>query len=637
MSSIVYILLWVTSSPFSCTSLYNEPDYSVDNIHPELKENAFAVVRSYSETFEIKSKARAVMSLKYAITVLDKNGDRYVEFNPFYDQFRKITNIKATIYDQSGERIEKVKNTDIKDYSDFASFSLYSDNRQKYYKPQIKDYPFTVEYEYEIEFDGLLTYSRWYPVPGYDVSVEKSSFEMIIPRDMSFRFQAKNLDRGPTIVSLENSNVYTWEISNIPAMESEAHSPYFAEICPSVITAPDEFEMDGCEGNMSSWQQFGLWTNNLLKGRDIIPEETKNELDHLIEGLSSERDITKKVYEFVQSRTRYISIQEGIGGWQPFAAADVNETGYGDCKALSNYTMALLKSVGIKSFYTKVKAGSNTANMNTDFVCNQSNHVILTVPFERDTIWLECTSQTNPFGYIGNFTDDRDVLLITNQGGEIVHTIVYRQEDNCQHRKAEVLLTADGSGNATVSTCYTGLQFDNVSGVLEESYEEQEKWLYRNIDIANFDIIEFGYTVDGDVIPVATEELKLKLNNYASVLGKRLFVPLNLMNSTDYIPPKIKNRKTEVVLRMPFVDVDTVVFQLPLDFKIESKPENTNYACDFGEYSSTIHLDTDKVIYVRSRKMNKGCFPAERYEDFIEFYKSMVKADKAELVLVREE
>jgi len=420
-------------------------------------------------------------------------------------------------------------------------------------------------------------------------------------------------------------------------MESEAHSPYFEEICPSVITAPNEFEVDGYEGNMNSWQQFGLWTNNLLKGRDIIPEETKNQLEKLIEGLTNEREIVMKVYEFVQSRTRYVSIQEGIGGWQPFAAADVDQTGYGDCKALSNYTMSLLKSVGIKAFYTKVRAGSNEPNMNKDFISNQSNHVILTVPFERDTIWLECTSQTNPFGYIGDFTDDRDVLMITDQGGEIIHTTEYRQKANRQYRKAEVLLSADGSGNATVSTSYTGLQYDNVSHVLEESYEEQEKWLYRNIDIANFDIIEFGYTTDGDVIPVATEELKLKLNNYASVLGKRLFVPLNLMNRTDYIPPKTKERKTEVVLRVPFVDVDTVVFQLPREYNMESKPENTSYSCDFGEYSSTIHIDTDKVMYVRTQKMNKGCFPAEMYEDFIEFYKNMVKADKAELVLVREE
>jgi len=637
MRSIVFLLLWVMLSPFTSAFLPDEPDYSVENIPPELREDAFAVVRSYSGSFEITSKARAVMSIKYAITVFDKNGDRYVEFNPYYDKFRKITNIKATIYDQWGERIEKVKNTDIKDYSDFGSFSLYSDNRQKYYEPQIKDYPFTVEYEYEVEYCGLLEYPGWHPVPGYDVSVEKSSFELIIPQDMSFRFLEKNLDTKPTVEDLEDCTVYCWEVSNIPAMESEAHSPYFTEICPSVITAPDEFEMDEYDGNMSSWQQFGLWTSNLLKGRDIIPEETKNELDHLIEGLNNEREITKKVYEFVQSRTRYVSIQEGIGGWQPFAAADVDQTGYGDCKALSNYTMALLKSVGIQSFYTKVRAGSNAPEMNRDFVSNQSNHVILTVPFERDTIWLECTSQTDPFGYIGNFTDDRDVLAITDQGGEIVHTTVYRQEDNRQYRKAEVILATDGSGNAAISTSYAGLQFDNVSRVIEESYEEQEKWLYRNIDIANFDIIEFGYTTDGDVIPVATEKLKLTLNKYASVLGKRLFVPLNLMNRTDYIPPKTKERKTEVVLRLPFVDIDTVVFQLPREYNIESKPENTSYSCDFGEYSSIIHLSDDKIIYVRMRKMNEGRFPAERYEDFIAFYKIMVNADKAELVLVRNE
>ena len=482
----IILLLLLFSGNLVYLTEPDDPDFNVDKIDHALKEGAVAIVRSYSETFEVKSVNKAILTVRYAITILDKNGDRFADIKLSYDKFRKINNLKATIYNQDGDRIEKVKSSDIEDYSAVSGYSIYEDNRVKYYKPQVKDYPFTVEYEFEIEFNGLLNYRTWYPVTGYDVSVENSIFNFVIPLDMSFRYEEKNLPCTLLVKDNESQRIYRWEITNFPVIESEAHSPYFTEICPSVVTVPNKFEIDGYEGNMNSWEQFGLWAYSLLDGRDVITEETKRKLEKLTFALTDEKEITKKVYEYVQSTTRYVSIQEGIGGWQPFSALDVDGTGYGDCKALSNYTLALLKSVGIRAYYTKVRAGQYAPKMNKDLVSNQSNHVILCVPFDKDTIWLECTSQTNPFGYIGNFTDDRDVLVLSAEGGRVVHTRTYNRDENQQVRKAEVVLDKEGRGIAKISTNFAGLQYDNVSDQIEESYEEQEKWLYRNIGIKNF-------------------------------------------------------------------------------------------------------------------------------------------------------
>ena len=120
-------------------------------------------------------------------------------------------------------------------------------------------------------------------------------------------------------------------------------------------------------------------------------------------------------------------------------------------------------------------------------------------------------------------------------------------------------------------------------------------------------------------------------------MGKRLFVPLNLMNKTTYIPPKVKERKTDVVLNFTFVDIDTIMYQLPDGYQIESKPNNIDIKSEFGEYSATLTINDRNVVYVRTRKMNTGRFPPEFYEKLIDFYKTTVKADKAELVLIKEE
>ena len=170
---------------------------------------------------------------------------------------------------------------------------------------------------------------------------------------------------------------------------------------------------------------------SLLEGRDVINEATKIKILDWVKEAKSPLEKAKIVYQFMQNKTRYISVQVGIGGWEPIAANQVDQVGYGDCKGLTNYTKALLDVVGVTSYYTVVYA-SEKRNLDKDFASLQGNHVILNIPNEGKDIWLECTSQTMPFGFLGDFTDDRDVLVVTPEGGIIKRTAIYKDETNLQ-------------------------------------------------------------------------------------------------------------------------------------------------------------------------------------------------------------
>ena len=70
-------------------------------------------------------------------------------------------------------------------------------------------------------------------------------------------------------------------------------------------------------------------------------------------------------------------------------AMEVDELGYGDCKGLSNYTMALLEEADVTSYYSKIYAGEGErVNLDPKIAFQHSNHVILMVPFEKDTVWM---------------------------------------------------------------------------------------------------------------------------------------------------------------------------------------------------------------------------------------------------------
>ena len=614
----------------------NNIKYNVNNIPDSLKKNAYAVMRHYEKTFKIQSINKAKQSVKYAITILEKNGDKYATFNVVYDKLVTISNIRISIFNKNGDFIEKVNKSDIKDYSAISGYSLYEDDRQKHYKPQINNYPYTIEIEYELDYNGLLSYPIWYPISAYNLSVENSVFKVIMPDNMLLRYYGKNISKKVKITNEKSVINYCWELSSLKALIKEDSSPNITEFVPAIYTAPNDFEIEGFKGSMNSWEQFAKWNNQLLIGKNTLPVETVNEIKDLVEGIDNKIDITKKVYEYVQSKTRYVGIQIGIGGWQPFSANIVDKNGYGDCKALTNYTMTLLNIVGIKSHYTLVKAGFYKSNIQKDFVRNQFNHAFLCVPINNDTIWLECTNQTSPFGYIGNFTDDRDVLITNNDGGKIVHTKIYKQNDNTQIRVANVLINQDGSGKADIKTTFSGLQYGNISYELNESYENQKKSIYQKIDIPNVKVNDFYYNkIKNRPIPVAEEIISLQLKKYASISGNRMFIPINLMNRWTFIPTKLDERKTEILQRRGYYDIDTITYKLPEGYKIESIPDSFDIITEFGKYITHTTINDNIISYVRIMKINKGCFPASSYQEFIRFYKMIVKADKAKLILVK--
>ncbi len=149
-----------------------------------------------------------------------------------------------------------------------------------------------------------------------------------------------------------------------------------------------------------NWNELGKFIIYLIADKDVLPAETLTTLKELIKNCPDRNSKIKAVYNYMQKRTRYVGVQIGIGGWQPIPAEYVDKKGYGDCKGLVNCTRAMLKAVGITSYYTLVNAGKNASPLITGFPCNHFNHIILCVPGPNDTTWLECTSQQQAYGFL---------------------------------------------------------------------------------------------------------------------------------------------------------------------------------------------------------------------------------------------
>lgn len=614
-----------------------DPKYPVAAIPLELKQNTNVVIRNEEMSFKILSKSRAVFSVKSAYTILNEKGNRYATAVVPYDKLSKINRFDAAAYDAMGKQIKRLKNSEFYDQSSFDGFSLYSDNRIKAANVEQNTYPYTVEFEYEIEYKFLFFIPSYTLLHSENVSLEKSSYSIIFPKELEPRYKTQNVTQQVSHQKTpDGQESLTWRFENITPLAFEKNGPLKEEMVTKISAAPSVFSYEGYEGNMNSWTDFGYWINSLNKGRDALPEETVQKIKQLTSSLKTTEEKVKAVYNYMQNKTRYVSIQLGIGGHQPFEASIVDNTGYGDCKALSNYTVAMLAAIGIKANYILIRAGENEADMNTNFPSSQFNHAIAAVPNGADTLWLECTSQTNPFGWTGSFTGDRYALMITDQGGKVVRTPAYPAQLNTQIRNATVNLDLNGNATAKVKTVYAGLQYENngLDVVVTRQADDHKKWIQSHTQIPSFDVSKFSFKNNKDKIPSAEVEVEYTLNRLATVNGKRIFLTPNLMNRNSYVPEKLEKRKTDIVLRMPYIDEDVIEYTIPEAIYPEFVPEAVNIKSRFGEYESSFKVDQGKLIYSRKVKMNKGQFPADSYNEFLEFYKSMNKADNVKVVFV---
>jgi hypothetical protein len=613
-----------------------EGEYAVNRIPAALLKGAHAVKRTEKIVFEVKNAGEAILYRKYAITILNENADMYAGFSEYYDKLHEIKNIEGTLYDANGKELKKLKNRQVLDLSGSDDNNLIDDNRVKAHHFFHKTYPYTVQYEVEIKYNGTLFFPSWIPREHEHFAVQYSSITITTPLSYSVRNRSFNYSGEPVVATGNRSKSTTWEARELPAIEDEFAAPGWYERNTAVFFGPTDFEIEKHKGSMTSWEEFGKFVYNLKEGKDRLPEKVRQLVHDITDHLSDDRQKVAKLYEYLQKNTRYISIQLGIGGWQPFDARYVAEKAYGDCKALTNYMYSLLKEAGIASFYTLVKAGRKANMVLPDFPSQQFNHVILFVPVRNDTIWLECTSQTLPAGYLSDFTADRYALAITEQGGKLVRTPRYGLKENLEVRRIQAVLKEDATLNIHANTQYGGLQQDYYHNMINSlSGEKIREWLQERLDFATYHIVKYGYTETRNTVPVVDESLQIEVSNYATITGKRLFIVPNIMTrSTSKLPADVE-RKNDLEMGFAYRDIDTVEIELPAGYTIESLPKEASIHTNFGKYTSSVKMEGNKLFYYRDMEHNGGRFAASEYAALVKFFDAIYKSDRSKVVLVR--
>lgn len=610
-------------------------NYAVNLIPDSLKQNANAIIRNYQKTITIDAIDKMTEKEYSAITVLSKASEDFTTTGFQISKNRTVKNLEIRILDADGKEIKKIKKRDFIERGLVDGSTLYSDYRILYYEYLPTQYPFTIITESEIETSNTIFLESFHYFFGFKNGIEKLSFQII--NNSGIELKSKNYNFKGFAVNEDNQlpKQIKFTLQNMKPIFEEDDMPSINQLFPITHFTLSKFQFEGEQGDFSNWENFGKWYyNHLLSSTIQIPQNVIDEAKNLIKDAKTTEERVKILYNYMQDRTRYISIQLGIGGFKPINAEEVHKMAYGDCKGLSNYMRALLKAVDIESYFTLVNGSwSSKYYFDPEFPRMGGNHAILSVPNEGKTIWLECTSQDIAFNHLGDFTGDRNALQVTPNGINVVETQKYPSETNNEKLSATIQL-GEAQSDIAINSVFSGLQYDQYmyfSHLDNNQKKERIKHIYHNIsglEIENFseknDRNTAIFTID--VQGNAPNLLKKTGNNY--ILSA---VAVGRMSTTI---KKEDKRIYPISVEYGYKDTYVFTYQIPNNTIIETLPENIIVNDkNFGSYSLQFEAIGNLIKVTRIIHEKEGNFDKNLWNDFVTFKTKISKADNSKILL----
>jgi len=630
---LTIVLAGVVVTKGHCQDVIPKEFYTAAGIPDSLKEDANSIVRYSTDEVTIKGPGEAVVKHHSLITILNEKGDgeaniRYT-YNKKYDTYSFI-DVRA--YDANGVQVKKYHKSDFYDYALVGGWDVANDERYLDLKHTVASYPATIEVEYEEDISSFISLDNW-DIQNIEQAVQNETYKVLAKPAIGFRYKYTNIKLNVEKGKADDYDTYTWQVKNLKAIKKE-ENVLMTSVIPFVSFGTSAFNCDGYPGNISTWQDYGKWVYGLNKDVCTLNPQRVAEIRKMTDTIKTDKEKAKFLYQYLQQNTRYVSVQLGIGGWKPFDANFVDTKKYGDCKALANYMYALLKAVNIPSYWAVVYAGFNGLSSDPAFPKNQFNHEILCIPFKNDTTWLDCTMTTRQFGQPGPFTENRNALLITEDGGKLVNTPKSKAEDNQFNSEVHVVLDADGGAKAQVKILSTGEYREEYIQMGYKKQDEQKDDLLTDLDLKQPSVFNFQYGDDKNGV----KELDLNLEYdklYDIAAGDKQFYHSNVFALWNTTVPILEKRKSDYCFDFPRIKTCVTTIDLPAGFEVETLPTNQQLKFTYGDYEVKYSYDAAKNQVISTAKFNltNQVIPAAKYTEMQQYMDAVAKAQNKKLVI----
>lgn len=492
---------------------------------------------------------------------------------------------------------------------------LYSDYRQRHISVAGLRPGDTLEYRTVTHIVSALAAGNfWYEHTfPKGVVVNEDRLEIDVPKNREIKL--KTPAYAPEIQDKGDRRIYSWEVKGLePDRDKDKDKDESGET-PDVQLS-----------TFTDWKQIADWYAKLENDRLTVDDTVRKKADELTKGASTPEEKARRLYDFVALDIRYVSISLGVGRYQPHFAAEVMQSGYGDCKDKHTLLAALMKAEGIASYPVLIDSSRKLDEEVPSPA--QFDHVMTLAHVGSggsDWTWLDSTQEVTPYGLIlYPLRNKLAVVAADNADGGVRRTPADSPIKTFAHFELNGKFSEFGALDAT----------------LEFTAQGDRDWpmrsSYRRVPQAKWDdftkMISANWGLPGDVDHVALDPLEDTSKpfhlKYHLHIDRYFVVP---SASIDFrpIPPlgapaiRAADRSTEPLDIGPAGDaVYKIRLEFPSNYSLHM-PLPVKMARDYGEYSSSYSLAASATALVlegeRRLDVKVNQLPPSRRTDYESF------------------
>ncbi|HET9792163.1 MAG TPA: DUF3857 domain-containing protein [Candidatus Angelobacter sp.] len=608
-------------------------------------DDANAVVLLHDVETTVRDKGEIVTHERVAYRILRPEGKSYAHFGVPFDQETRVNYLRGWSITPKGQEYE-ARDKDTFEVS-ASTYEVFSDEKVKFIQIPGADVGTVVGYEFEHKRRPYLFQDWWYF--QRTIPVEKSRYTLHLPS--SWEYRADWINHSEQKPAEEGNNTSSWEIADIPRIESEYRKlPDDALAGRMIVTFYSEKVRSQ---TYRSWNELAVWHAQLISGVFGSSPAMQQKILELAPPSMPILGRIKALASFAQRDIRYAAIEVGIGGLRPHPADEVFAHRYGDCKDKATLLSTMLREIGVKSFYMPIhdERGIYTEKTppNLGF-----NHVILAIQMPQGSVpkplpaminhpklgqllIFDPTQELVPFGELPYYEQDSFALLVTgNDGGELIHLPASAPELNTYRRNTKVKLLADGTLEGEIDETMSGyLAMLGRAYLKHESQNERKKIIehFMGTNLGNFQVqnveMENANEIDKDLIL----HFKITVGHYAKNAGPLLLVRPRVVGEMAGPIDASKPRHYPYEFDAPFLRSDSVEISLPEGYGVDELPNSAKGDFSFAEYKSKTEQAGNVLKYSREYKMETTSVPAEKFDDLRHLFSQIIADEKSMAVL----
>src|SRR5262249_50965931 len=251
----------------------------------------------------------------------------------------------------------------------------------------------------------------------------ESAYFLVAPAGRSFYWNT------PKLAGIEHAEesqggdkIYSWRARDVPRVEPEPGMPGLSEVAAYLHVS-----------TYKTWNEGAAWDWGLVRDQIAIDQPVRDAIKQATAGKSSELDKVRAVHDLVVRSTRYVGLEFGIHGFQPYRTTQVFARKFGDCKDKASLLIVMLREIGVDAelVIVRTRRGGDLDEYPASLAI--FDHAIAYVP--QYDLWLDGTAEYSGSTELPAQDQGVPVLLVAPGRARLTRTPVLPADKNSVVRR----------------------------------------------------------------------------------------------------------------------------------------------------------------------------------------------------------